>query len=602
VSFGRIRRGIDALKEVDVLMLTSSREMLNHLRSIDSQIGGVAAQIVRGGDVEATAGISEGFKTNAIGSVLKAIVPIFGGALASLFGSKTEIVASGLYGRGQTVGDIVANGYDAGTFADTKKTSKFLGITTGTKYGTQYGAADASLENQFTLILRGFASAIGDAAGPLGEATDTVKARLDSFVVDIGKVDLKGLTGEQITERLSAIFGAAADGMAEAAFPGISRFQRAGEGMFETLVRISSTVEAVTSSFEKMGRGGIGIDASVALADLFDSVSDLTSAQKSYFDAYYTAAEQAAARTAQMERAIGSLGLTMPKTLAGFRQLVEAQDLTTDAGRSVYATLIQLAPAFADLQSAMGGAKSAADIMAERQDLERKLLELNGDTAAIRALDLAKLDASNRGLQEQVWAAEAAKDAADKAEELRKAWVSVGDSLADEIKRIRGLSDAQNPAGFAGLMGQFNAATAAARGGDMDAAKQLPTLSRSLLDAAANTATSRQELERVRAQTAAALEETYAAIQRGGAGDGVTSTAERTADAMAQAASSTAATASTTSDMATQLRLLTEQVTAMRSENLAGHAATAGNTSRTAKVLENVTAATGGGALQVEAA
>lgn len=62
-----IKRAIDGLREIDTLMLSSSREMASLLRSIDSQIGGVAALVVRAGDVNASGGVAEGFKTNAVG-------------------------------------------------------------------------------------------------------------------------------------------------------------------------------------------------------------------------------------------------------------------------------------------------------------------------------------------------------------------------------------------------------------------------------------------------------------------------------------------------------------------------------------------------------
>src|SRR5690606_9923818 len=104
----------------------------------------------------------------------------------------------------------------------------------------------------------------------------------------------------------------------------------------------------------------------------------------------------------------------------------------------------------------------------ERQDLERQLLELRGDTAALRALQLAKLDASNRALQEQIFAIQDAQAAAKAADELRQAWQSVGDAIMTEVNRIRGVTNAGAPNNFASLLGQFNAATASARAGDMD--------------------------------------------------------------------------------------------------------------------------------------
>ena len=598
-----IKRAIDALKEVDTLTSSYARAMSVSLRSIDNQIGNVAALVTRSGNIDASSGVNEGFKTNAIGSVLKALVPVFGGALASLFGTKTSVVGSGLYGGPQSVGSILSGGFDASYYSDVEKTKKFLGITTGKSTSTQYTGADAGLEQQFTLILKEFNTAIAAAAGPLGQATDAVQARLNGFVVDIGRIDLKGLTGEQIQEKLSAVFGAAADRMADAAFPGIARFQKVGEGAFETLVRVASTVEAVTASLDQLGLStrALGIDAKLGLADQFDSVGDMSSAVDAYFTTFYSKQEQAAAKAAQFDTAFANMGLTVPATLASFRALVEAQDLSTAAGQAAYATLIQLAPAFADLKASMDGAKSAADILSERNDLERKLLELNGDTAAIRALDLAKLDASNRMLQQQVWAVQDAQEAAKAADALREAWTSVGDTIMDEVKRIRGLTGGDAGGGFATLMGEFNAATAMARGGDQDAAKSLPGLSQALLKAAEDAATSRQELARVQAQTAASLEATYGAIGAMTVGPAMSTAASAivASSSLSQAASSPAAV---NDHLASEIQSLREEVVGLRRDNNSGHAATAGNVGRVDKRLEAVTADSGGTAITVASA
>lgn len=611
-----IKRAIDQLREVDTVMLSHSREMAASLRSIDRQIGGFAAQILKAGDINANGGIQTGFKMDTTGSLLKGIitggglfskVPVVGGIInaigsivGGLFGSKTTITGTGLYGGPQSLGSVLSGGFDASNYTDVKKQKKFFGITTGTSYSTQYSSADPSLENQFTLILRSFNDAIAAAAGPLGESTDAIQQRLSGFVVNIGKIDLSGLTGEQVTEKLTAVFGAAADQMAGAAFPGVARWQKAGEGLFETAVRVASTVEAVTSALGALGTASqaFSIDAKLGLAAQFDSVSEMSTAAETYFERYYSKQEQAAARLAQFGDVFGSLGVSMPASLVGFRQLVDSQNLTTEAGQRTYATLLRLAPAFADLQESMNGAKSAADVLAERQDLERKLLELNGDTAAIRALDLAKLDESNRALQLQIYAIQDAQKAAQAADELRQAWTSVGDSIMDEVRRIRGLDEAGGGS-FAQLQGRFNVANAAARGGDMDAAKTLTALSQALLAQAEKVATSRQELDRVRAQTAAALEGTYGAISSlTGAGGAVSVTA-----LLAAAAQQTTSSPQAANDTASsELRALREEVAAMRRENNAGHAATAGNTGRMARKLDDVTAQSGGDAISTVAA
>ncbi len=591
-----IKNAIDALKEVDTVTNTFAREMAASLKSIDSQIGGVASLVVRAGNIDASTGVTEGFKSNAIGSVLSKI-PVIGGILGGLFGSKTSVIGTGLSGGPQSVGNILNSGFDASYYSDIEKKKKLFGLTTSTKYSTQYTGADAGLENQFTMILKSFNDAIAAAAGPLGVATGDVQARLNGFIVDIGKIDLKGLTGEQIEEKLSAVFGAAADGMAAAAFPAVAQFQKVGEGTFETLVRVASTVEAVGASLDMLGTNAqsMGIAVKLGLADQFDSVSALTDAAGAYFETFYSKEEQAAARTAQMAGVFASLGVGMPATLSAFRQLVEAQDLTTSAGQSTYATLLKLAPAFADLQASMEGAKSAADIASERQDLQRQLLELQGDTAAIRTLDLAKLDASNRALQQQIYVIQDAQEAATAAKALSDAWTSVGDSIMDEVKRIRGLTDVAGGNSFAVLQGQFNAATSAARSGDQDAAKSLPALSQALLTAAADQATSRQELARVQAQTAASLEATYGVVAAITKRDSAASPSQDPVSA----SQPVAASASDKEDQASENRALRDELVQLRSDTVAGLAAIAGSTGRIDRRLEGVTSASGGDAISV---
>lgn len=583
-----IKNAIDQLKEVDTSTLSYSRQMAASLRAIESQMGNFASVLVRNADsINATGNTALGFKPNLIGQVLGSI-PLVGGLLSGLFGSRTDVTGSGLYGGPQSLGSVLGGGFNAQYYSDIQKTSKFFGIVTGRSNSTQYSSADPALANQFTLILRQFNDAIVAAAGPLGVATDDIQNRLNGFVVNIGKIDLKGLTGEEIQEKLNAVFGQAADNMATAAFPLIQQFQKVGEGAFETLVRVASTLEAVSGSLDLLGNSaqGMSIATKLALVDQFDSLSALTSAADAYFSDFYTKEEQAAARTAQLGKVFSSLGLTMPDTIAGFRQLVEAQNLNTAAGQAAYATLLQMAPAFAELKNSIEGVKSAADIADERMDLQRQLLELRGDTAALRALDLAKLDASNRALQQQVWAVEAAN-------ELRDAWKSVGDTIMDEVRRIRGLSDATGDGSFASLQGQFNALTLSARNGDVEAGNSLPGLSQALLAAAANAATSRQELDRIRAQTAASLEKTSGLISALTNGSAASESVMLSRAATVASVSAPASQSSTSADSGvSELRGLRQDVATLRLA-LEGIKL---DTGKTARVLDR---ADRGGALAV---
>ncbi|MFM9926895.1 phage tail length tape measure family protein [Variovorax sp. H27-G14] len=68
-----------------------------------------------------------------------------------------------------------------------------------------------------------------------------------------GLVSLKDKSGKEIQEELEAIFSAVGDQMAGAALPSLKVFQRVGEGMFETLVRVTTGIESANYSLEQFG-------------------------------------------------------------------------------------------------------------------------------------------------------------------------------------------------------------------------------------------------------------------------------------------------------------------------------------------------------------
>jgi hypothetical protein len=616
-----ITNALERLREIDTLTMRYSSAMLASLRNIEANLGGLTNLIVRSNGAESSAaGVVTGFKSDPIaGSISKAMqgvgnvlakIPLIGGLLGgitgllgkligSLFGTKTSITGQGIFGKAQSLGDVLGGGFDASYFSDIKKTKKFLGISVGSSTSTQFSNASPELERQFSLIFSGFYDAISAAAGPLGLSLDEVQNRLKSFVIDIGKIDLKGLTAEQIQEKLAAVFGAAADRMAQYAIGGLEQFQKVGEGYFETLVRVAFSVEAVSQALQLLGQqaSALGVAASLDLVDLFGTAQDMISATNDYFSLYYTSAEQAAARTAQMSAALEALGLSMPGSIEGFRALVEAQDLTTEAGRAAYAALLQLAPAFADLIGAAQDAASAAAIADERLGLERRLMELRGDTAALRALELAALDASNRALQTQIWAledeAKAASEAAAAAEKLRTAWTQITDSLIAEVKRIRGVMGGGSVS-YSDALAQFNAATAAARAGDQEAAQSLPRLSQALLTAAGNMATSAEGLARIQGQTAVSLEETLAIIAAVAGTGGATTTAVSQPgwwDQFAAGQTPGVTTAANDSGLAIidELQGLRQELSDLRAEQMTASAAIASGTGKTARILERVT-------------
>jgi hypothetical protein len=100
------------------------------------------------------------------------------------------------------------------------------------------------------------------------------------------------------------------------------------------------------------------------------------------------------------------------------RQLLELQGNTTELRKRERDALLPANQALYDqiqaLKDQQQAAQDAADaaaiaaqamqeILGQRDDLNRQLLQLQGNTAAIRALDLAKItDPTNKALQQQL--------------------------------------------------------------------------------------------------------------------------------------------------------------------------------------------------------
>lgn len=245
-------------------------------------------------------------------------------------------------------------------------------------------------------------------------------------------------------EQLMKDAGAA---MAELVLAGTD-YARDGETALDTLTRLSSALQGVNQVFDTLGLRAYQVslasgDMASSLADLFGGLQGFASASAAYYQAFYSEDERAATTRRQLSTALGALGYQLPGTRDGFRALVEAQDLTTDSGRRTYATLLGLAPAFAELTQAMEAA---------------------------------------------------------------------GDSVADEIERLRGLATGGTAQGYAALQARFATTTAAARAGSASALEELPSISRAMEEAAALQATSAAELALIRQQIAASLQATLGGL------------------------------------------------------------------------------------------
>lgn len=244
--------------------------------------------------------------------------------------------------------------------------------------------------------------------------------------------------------------------------------------------------------------------AAKALRDLADKRASM---EIVLLDALGRSAEALAARRANELAAIDD-------TLRGLQlQIYAAQDAQA---ASRLASEAQAKAA----QEAAAAAEKALALGRERQQLEIQLLEVQGFAVealtARRVLELAGMDASLRGLKQQIFAAQdkaeadalaatAANEAAQSLQQYADALSNVSKTIVDEINRLRGVTTSTSAVL---LKAQFATVTAQARNGNLEALGKLPELSKSIEAATIASASSALEVARIRAWLDASLSET----------------------------------------------------------------------------------------------
>ncbi|MES2787668.1 MAG: hypothetical protein V4684_19535 [Pseudomonadota bacterium] len=235
---------------------------------------------------------------------------------------------------------------------------------------------------------------------------------------------------------------------------------------------------------------------------------------------------------AAMELTLFNLTHDAAAQLARARQLeLEGMDASLRPLQSqIYAMQDQASAAALAATALENAAASARAIATERGGLQREMFQVQGNTAALRKLELDALDPSNRALKESIFAlqdkmaadqaasaaaeqmaqamAAAAAESRRAADELKKSWQGATDSIFDEVARIRGLTGAGGGDSLASAQARFTVTSAQARSGNQEATRLLPGLSQALDALEAANAVTQFDLSRMRAQRAASLLQT----------------------------------------------------------------------------------------------
>lgn len=442
-------------------------EMAKSLQSIDNKMASLSANIARVGGFATGEGYvgSTTDKTNYLGTALLtggagAAMPALNnvvkdipliGDMSNLVTNAVGSIVGGVFG-GKTTRSLE----DAGiTFDDQLITAAMTGlegqsyqVVKTVKDGGWFGKDKTSLESsfaeldeytrtQFQLVLGNLYDITVKSAEALNTSSSAVSTELDDFVVSLGKISLKGKTGDEIQETLTAVFGNVADAMAEEAYPALSQFQQIGEGVFETLTRVATGMQEAQYLIDDLGvqyqavnyldienkRGDVALEAlsqailrteqagsgitdivnaftgsATDLFSLYSTVSklrtvmgkdigsemlrgaggadQLSDAWSSFSEAFMSDTEQFNLNMIAMNAEFTKLGVVMPSSNSAFRSLVESIDTTTDSGQELYGRLLLLSDQFDSLTAKIEALFNAEKANAlELASLQRQLTD-----------------------------------------------------------------------------------------------------------------------------------------------------------------------------------------------------------------------------------
>jgi Ca2+-binding EF-hand superfamily protein len=411
-----------------------------------------------------TGSFAAGSAASGIGGAISGAMSAIGAAMPIIGGITAILGATGLLD---------------GLFGGEQK-PKIWGEVHGGQIGASYRAVDGSTMSQVNQALDEINTSLMETAQALGPAAMEalqnytlwkspgtrmegdpgawIQSQADAIVKDMIIATMDAAVEE--ANEIGVAYGALASQARELAGEDIDAFVQRLAEIDQTLTQLSIGINAIQPGAgdnveilaqHVLALGENAAAASVGLVQLSEYMRTLETDQ-----------ETLARLQPQVESLFHGLGMTLPETEQGFKELVKALDLTTTNGIYAASELGKNAQLIRDYYAASSVTAEQTDtarlaeerlaearaqmaaITNERLGLEKQLLSLQGDTAEIRRREAAELYKSNQMLQWQIWATEdrqKAEEAATRAaEQASSARASAYQSmLNDQISALRSL-------------------------------------------------------------------------------------------------------------------------------------------------------------------
>ena len=353
------------------------------------------------------------------GGILGAVTKTFqtgaitGTSAPHLGESKYTLVSGGLATASVVLADILGGIADfAGQMYTTEQ---HLG---GSKKKPTFSFQDyfTAMDAGVTESLKGMFAGIGDTMKSVSDQLgkdigQDLNTKLNAAIIPALKIDILGLSGEDAVKKVNAVISTAMDTVATQVFGGIiSEYQKLGEGMLETAVRIVSEIAVVKDALAQSGlsMSGNAIDLADSLVQAAGGLEQFQQQFEGFYDAFFTDIDKQNRLQTRLNETFAEVYMLLPRTREEYAKVLGALNLTSEADRERYSLMLQLSSA-ADSYYKMieEKSKSAADLNAARVSQEIELMRLQGDAAGALALErrreLEAMDETLRAMQRLIY-------------------------------------------------------------------------------------------------------------------------------------------------------------------------------------------------------
>ena len=296
----------------------------------------------------------------------------------------------------------------------------------------------------------------------------------------------------------------------------ITNADGAARDLYDLVVALRSTQDAIEAI------GGKAERLTTFMLSGAGGVDELNEGLSFIFENFLSEAERSAALTKQLGREFDRLGVKLPESVAGFRQLIGGINTATEEGQRLYGALVALAPQFGELMETFdkgsGRLQSFDEALASFTDQMEAIKQQQED--AINTLRgavgrLAKEASDAEQNLRKIYSAEMSKlDAiigarAAAVTAVQQAYAREAEVFRDAASNFRALGESIRS--FAsGIFGELIGPSSkleqarqgfinlvdAARGGSRSALEAIPSAGAQLTDVIAATATSRTDMLR----------------------------------------------------------------------------------------------------------